>query len=168
MILNCKQSMRIACIFFVFLVVFLIPMEIYSQILPDSTIQIPKSSMTNSDLNLGMALFRTIFSFAAVTVLLIATLYGIKWMKKKVQSGTGDNQMLGIIATITLGPKKSVHLIKVIDRILVIGATEGNMSFLTELTKEEIDIFNTKYKIHEHFATTLANRLKRTGGEQKL
>lgn len=42
-----------------------------------------------------------------------------------------------IFATIPLGPKNSIHVIEVAGKVLIIGATEQNISFLQEVTDVE-------------------------------
>ena len=85
----------------------------------------------------GMIL-KSIFSLSVVVVLII----GFVWfMRKFVYNRSGSNISNGlvkVISTTFIAPKKSIHLVKIMDRILVIGITENQMQALAEFKEEEI------------------------------
>ena len=82
-------------------------------------------------------LVRTVLSLLAV----LAVMAGIVVVVKKyvyrggaTRSSTVEVEVLGHRV---LAPKRSVHVLKVLDRIIVVGVTEGGMTLLTELNDEE-------------------------------
>ncbi len=116
-----------------------------------------------SEINLTLLVIRTFGSLVLVLVLLGLTIYGIRWLQKKSRSTIGNIRKLGVVDSLSLGPKKSVHLVKIMDRVLVIGVAENSMSFLTELSRDEADQFlhDPAGKQQLGFTSMLANQIDR-------
>ena len=75
----------------------------------------------------GGGLVRTIVGLAVV----IAVIYGLTWVLRQVKrsreagaSGTG----LAALATLPLGPNRSLHLVRAGDEIVLVGAGEGGVT----------------------------------------
>jgi flagellar protein FliO/FliZ len=75
----------------------------------------------------------------AMVVVIVCIYGGIFLLKKLSQRRIGGSrgQLLEVIETAGVGPKKVVTLVKVADRALVIGITDTNISLLTEFTAEQ-------------------------------
>lgn len=71
--------------------------------------------------------------------LIVALLYGVLLLVKKYQfKGTRINQEnLKVLSTIMLMPKKYLSVVKVNDKILILGLSEQNITLLQELKSED-------------------------------
>lgn len=83
-----------------------------------------------------------------VTIGVVGLFLGFVFGLKKIQSSQAMSRLLGksgiskstpmkIIATHSLGPKKSLMMVKVQDRTLVLGVSEEQMTLITEITDQE-------------------------------
>jgi len=72
-------------------------------------------------------------------VIVIACIYGGIWLLRKGMNRTGGTvgRTLEVLETTGVAPKKTVSLIRVADKAVLIGVTESGISLLTELTPEE-------------------------------
>ena len=70
-------------------------------------------------------------------VVVIACIYGgiylLRRMMGRRHSGRGGAGLLQVLETAHLGPRKSVSLVRVADKSVLVGVTEGQISVLTEL-----------------------------------
>ena len=134
----------------------------------DSTgVDFSNSQVTN-DMNFGKVLLRTILSLLLVILLLVVFIAGIKWLQTRTQSGYSKIKSMSINETITLGPKKQLFLVTVLDRVLLIGASENNLSLILEMTEDEKKkISGKKPGKHHSFSKTLANQVAKISGVQK-
>jgi flagellar biosynthetic protein FliO len=48
----------------------------------------------------------------------------------RIASGSGS---LKVVGTLFLEPKKGIYLVKIVDRMLILGVTEGNISILEKV-----------------------------------
>ncbi len=81
----------------------------------------------------GMAL-GVFLKLALVIALIYASLYLLRrW--KGILPGAPVRQ-LAVMETLRLSPRQSLHLVKVSDRLVLIGATDQNLSLLTEVKGE--------------------------------
>ena len=77
---------------------------------------------------------------SALIVVLCAVYLGLYLLKRLMnarQGGRGGSQLLEVIQTTYVGPKKSLSLVRVADRAVLVGVTEQNISVLTELDADE-------------------------------
>lgn len=138
----------------------------YAQI--DSTVVDHANSQAANEMNFGKVLLRTIFSLILVILLLVVFIAGIKWLQTRTQSGYSKLRSMSIQETITLGPKKQLFLVTVLDRVLLIGASENNLSLILEMTEEEKKKIFGKKPVKTHsFSKTLANQIAKISGVQK-
>ena len=95
------------------------------------------SLMQSQQVNMGTLLLRTVLSLVAVITLLYI---GVFFLKKFVlhKNGSGRaNTSLRVMDSTFLGPKKAVYLVEVVDRILILGVTDSQVSLLSEITDQE-------------------------------
>jgi flagellar biosynthetic protein FliO len=82
-------------------------------------------------------LIKTLFSLAAVLGLMV----GVVFLLKKFVYGTGAPSAAQVDITVlgsrSLSPKKSISVVRVMGKVLVVGLSEQGMSLLTELENEE-------------------------------
>ncbi|NIA29551.1 MAG: flagellar biosynthetic protein FliO [Actinobacteria bacterium] len=120
-----------------------------------------------SQFSFSHAVVRTIAALIFVIVLLFAFVYGVKWLQNKTNLARNAFQIMSVVSSLSLGPKKGVYLIKVVNRLLVVGLTDGNISLLAELDKDEAQIVNqNSTKNPKPFASALAAQLSNFGGSK--
>ena len=92
-----------------------------------------------SNPNMGTLLLKTFGSFIAIIFLIFLVVYLMKkfYLGKK-DPRVGSNQ-LKHIGSLFVAPKKTVNLVKVGKKVIVLGVTENNINCLTELSEEEFD-----------------------------
>ena len=92
----------------------------------------------------GFSPLRMLASLMGVVLLLGAALFGLKkiaasrsrdgavgrWVRKSL--GRGE-KVIEVVATHHLGPKKSIHMVKVAGRTLVLGVADDSINLITEL-----------------------------------
>jgi flagellar biosynthetic protein FliO len=80
---------------------------------------------------------KAIFSLIFVLVFMGLVLFLLKkymFSKTRTPSAGADMQILG---TLVLHPKKSIHIIKVANKFLVVGVTDSSIHSLSEFSEEE-------------------------------
>ncbi|MDR1489392.1 MAG: flagellar biosynthetic protein FliO [Desulfovibrio sp.] len=87
--------------------------------------------------------WRGYFGALAMLCLLVALLWGLLWLIRKRGIAPGlfasQGDMLRVENRLSLGPKKWILAIRCLDRHLIVGVTERNISLLTELFCEEAE-----------------------------
>jgi len=148
------------------LVAWLLPSWSYAQV--DSTIVDQSNNHLANEMNFGKVLLRTIVSLVFVIVLLVVFVAGMKWLQNRTQSGYTKLKTMSIQETLTLGPKKQLFLVNVLGRILLIGASENNLSLIVEMSEEEKKKISVKKGgKQQSFSKTLANQVAKISGIQK-
>jgi flagellar biosynthetic protein FliO len=128
-----------------------------------------ESPQQSQDVHFGKALFRTTVSFALVILLLVLFLYGIRWIQRKSQTAMDGNVPFKVVGTLALAPKKSLHLVRIIDRVVVVGVTDGSLTLITELNSEETaQLPKEPLRSHSSFASALASQLRHISGTRKM
>ena len=89
--------------------------------------------------SVGGMIFKTIISLIFVLALMLLAVFGLKWLHNRTSNSGDVTKQLKIYGSISLGPKKSLCLVQVINRFLVLGVTDTNVSLLSEIT-DEIEI----------------------------
>ena len=72
----------------------------------------------------GGGLVRTIVGLAVV----IAVIYGLTWVLRQVKRSGASGTGLAALATLPLGPNRSLHLVRAGDEIVLVGAGEGGVT----------------------------------------
>ncbi len=78
------------------------------------------------------------FYLFVVTVLIIGTVFILKWMFMNKGGKTYQSSPVKVVNSTFISPKKSVHIIKIAGRVLVVGATDNQINLLTELQENEL------------------------------
>jgi len=81
--------------------------------------------------------FKLIFAVGIIVVLIYFSLWFLNKYVYHRKSLPGQQQ-IEVIGTTPLGPKKFIYLVKVFDRILVLGVTDNQISNLTEIADAEV------------------------------
>jgi flagellar protein FliO/FliZ len=93
--------------------------------LPDSAPKVDASQAAGS--SAGGGLVRTIVGLAIV----IAVIYGLYWVLKQVKASREERvsgQGLGTLATLPLGPNRSLHLVRAGGEVVLLGVGEGGVT----------------------------------------
>lgn len=83
------------------------------------------------------SLFKLISALALVIACIYAGVFLLRRLMGKRYSGNRQNSLLEVLETTYLGPKKTVSLVRVADRAVLIGSSENQISPLAELSPEE-------------------------------
>jgi flagellar biogenesis protein FliO len=81
-------------------------------------------------------LVKTIFSLLAVLALMASIVFVLKKYVYKGQAPNASVVGVDVLGYRMLAPKRSVHVIKVLNKIIVVGVTEGGMTSLGEIDDE--------------------------------
>jgi len=92
------------------------------------------TNSVHSEINL---FFRFIIGLAIVIILLILTLWVLKQVMKLRVSGIADDA-IDVLAIRYVEQRKAIALVRVLNRVLIVGIAESSRSTLGELTSEEI------------------------------
>ncbi len=85
-------------------------------------------------------LMPSVWRLAGALVLVLGLVWVTMWIARRVLRGrlpAGRVADIRILDRVHLAPRRSIELVAVKDRILVLGVTDHTISMLTELTQEE-------------------------------
>jgi flagellar protein FliO/FliZ len=72
-----------------------------------------------------------------IVALIILTLSVLRRFIRPGGTASSGQGALQVIGTLFLEPKKGIYLVKVVDRLLILGVTEGNISILEKVGEEK-------------------------------
>lgn len=84
-------------------------------------------------------LIRMLSALIIVLFAIYAGVYLLRRLTGRRAGGFSGANALHVIQSASVGPKKSVALVRVADRSVLVGVTENQISILTELTEEETE-----------------------------
>jgi len=91
-----------------------------------------------STLDWAGVIARLVLAFVAVAGLA----YGGIWLLRRFVNRSGEgagNGVVSLVATSYVAPKKQISVVRVFDRLLVVGLAETGMTLLTEFGPEEAE-----------------------------
>ena len=98
------------------------------------TTEAMSTTLTNSALP-------SLLRMVSALVIVIACIYGGIFLLRRLmgqrQGRQGQSNILEVLETTSVAPKKTVSLIRVADKAVLVGITETGMSVLTELSPDE-------------------------------
>lgn len=83
------------------------------------------------------ALVKMISALVVVVIAIYGCVYGLKRLAGSRGRRPGEQRLLEVIETTYVAPKKTVSLVRVADKAVLIGVTESQISMLTELNAEQ-------------------------------
>ncbi len=101
----------------------------FAQVSADSSTASPANPQT---INMGWLLLKTIGFLVLIIALIVVSVY---LLKKYVFTGTSrvkDSDWLQVLAQTQIQPKKSLALVKVLDRVVLIGMSDASIQTLAE------------------------------------
>ncbi len=96
-----------------------------------SAVNTPNFYTTKSD-NLGELFYKMMASVILIVILGGAAMYVSKKFLPRIVSQSGKN--IHILETTYLGPRKTMHLLKVGEKKLLIGSTSDSIAMLADVT----------------------------------
>ena len=124
---------------------------LYAQVVNNTTVStgdsiltqpaVPMPATTNSlntELNIFGHFLIVIFGLAVVIILLILTVWVLKQILRFRGSGVADGS-IDVLAVRYIEQKKSIALIRVLKKVMIIGVAENSLTTLGELSPEEIE-----------------------------
>jgi len=102
----------------------------------NSMFDVPGAPIPGSGISLFVAALKVVGALALTLVLMVLAV----WALKKLMGAAAvrsDGDIVTIIELRYLAPKKAVALVKVLDRVLIVGVTDQSLTSLGELTAEE-------------------------------
>ncbi|MFC1781100.1 flagellar biosynthetic protein FliO [Planctomycetota bacterium] len=95
------------------------------------------SENENNILTKWQLFFRLMLAVTITIVLGIAAIYFSRNILPKITKAAGKN--ISVIETVHLGPRKSLHIIEVDNRRILIGSTNENINTIADITKMPFD-----------------------------
>jgi len=87
-------------------------------------------------------------SMVAPLVVVIAgaygTIRGLRYLNRRMARVAGSSGLLEVIETLPLGGSGMLHVVRVGDRVVIVGAGTGGLSLITELSAEEAELVLTR------------------------
>jgi flagellar biogenesis protein FliO len=106
---------------------------------------------------------RVLAALTLVIVLIVATVWGLKliWDKKGLTLQGEDGKSLRILSSVFIGPRKTIHLVEVGKRILVVGVGNEEIHPLDVITDPE-EVEDLKKSSRQGFPVLLEKILHRS------
>jgi len=112
----------------------------HNSVLADQT-QETLDGNTTAQLGSSTSVMPSLFRIVCALVVVIGSIYGGLYLLKKMMgkryAGARHLGNLEVLETIHIAPRKTVTLLRVGEKSVLVGSTEGNMSLLSELDNAE-------------------------------
>ncbi len=131
---------------------------------PEAPPAVPASPSYQSS---AMAIVKMLGALALVIVCIYGGLHLVKKSMGRMQRQAGRSKMIEVLETQYVGPKKAVSLVRVGNRAVLLGVTDGTINVLTELTPDELVIQGTEVSatLASPVKVNFAASLKKAAGE---
>lgn len=97
-------------------------------------------------------------SFVIVLVLIGVFFVFLKWRYSGFSGFKGNKKYIKVIEQAALGPKKYIYLVKVLDKIIVVGASNEGMYLLSEMVaSEKEELLEQAEEVGGSFANFIKN-----------
>ena len=103
-----------------------------------------RTSSSEAQASLATAIPRLVFSLLAVAALLYGCLWGLRRLSRASRGRLGRNGYLEVVGSLPLGQRQTVHLVRVLDRLLVIGVAREEMRLLAHLPANSLQAHVTE------------------------
>ncbi|MBI5948328.1 MAG: flagellar biosynthetic protein FliO [Chloroflexi bacterium] len=72
-----------------------------------------------------------------VVIIIAASIAGLRWWARRASAPRSTSGFLKVVDTLAIGSGRTVHLVALGERVIVVGATAQNLSLLGELSEDE-------------------------------
>jgi flagellar biosynthetic protein FliO len=79
---------------------------------------------------------KTIFSFSVVVILMFGFLYALRKFYLKIPNPSSLS--MKIYARLQIQPKKSIYIVRILNKVLILGIAENSISILSEINDPEM------------------------------
>jgi flagellar biosynthetic protein FliO len=79
---------------------------------------------------------KTIFSFSVVVILMFGFLYALRKFYLKIPNPSSLS--MKIYARLQIQPKKSIYIVRILNKVLILGVAENSISILSEINDPEM------------------------------
>ena len=136
--------------------------ECFAAVNPDSTIGLLSDS-ARTEVNLIMQTIKVLVALGITIVLLVLALWVLKKVLRLRGSGGADGRVVEVLEIQHIDPKKTIALVRIMDRVLIVGCAENSMTGLGELTGSEIERLNLRMSTEPGVFKSLFDRLTGEG-----
>jgi flagellar biosynthetic protein FliO len=102
-----------------------------------TTVPADQQAVPESNTGMAGAVAKMVSALAVVIAAVFGGLYLLRKLMGKRTSKTGRSDVLDVIQTTYLGPHKTISLVKIGNRSVLVGVTETQIATLTELSEAE-------------------------------
>lgn len=74
---------------------------------------------------------------ALVIVIMAASIAALRWWARRASGPRSGTGFLRVVDTLAVGNGRTIHLVAIGSRVIVVGATQQNIAYLNELTPDE-------------------------------
>ncbi len=85
----------------------------------------------------GSELISLAWRLGLVIVIIGVSIVGLRWWARRTSGPRSVTGFLRVVDTLQVGSGRTIHLVALGDRVIVVGATAQSMAFLNELDAEE-------------------------------
>jgi len=112
-------------------------------------------------------LFSLLWRFALVGVAMAAAVAGLRWWTKRAASPRSTTGLMRVVDTLAVGNGRTIHLLALGERVLVVGATAQTLTYLTELDESTARrVLEGEERRSFRFSRELLRSLGRAEGER--
>ncbi|HPC73941.1 MAG TPA: flagellar biosynthetic protein FliO [Syntrophales bacterium] len=91
-----------------------------------------------------LSILKMLSALALVLGLMVVAMYFLRRFMSKTGGGVENDEFVKIVSTRYLGPKNSIVILDVLDRVIVVGVTNQQIALLAEIDdRESLDRLKT-------------------------
>ncbi len=119
----------------------------------------------NTSSNTGAAVLQIAYVLVLCILIFVGAYYTSRFIAN-LQNTTSKASNMKILEAISLGPQKTLQLIKIGKEYILIGVSKDTVTFVKEISEEKLDkeLFESK-GINDGFAKHLENFMKKNKAE---
>jgi flagellar biogenesis protein FliO len=95
-----------------------------------------RSSTAGFSLGGGQAV-SLVWRLGLVAVIIGVSIVGLRWWARKTNGPSSSSGFLRVVDTLAISNGRTIHLVALGDRVIAIGATAQQLTYLNELTDDE-------------------------------
>jgi flagellar biosynthetic protein FliO len=84
-------------------------------------------------------IFKLVLSLGLIIGLIYLSTYFLRKLNMRGSTGEVGGGSIKVMGRTFIGPKQCLYVVKIGDKYSVLGATESNINFITDLKKEDAD-----------------------------
>lgn len=113
--------------------------DIVPETLADPADETPASLTTGTGrFSMGPGdLFSLAWRLGLVAIIVALAVIGLRWWGRKTSGPSSTTGFLRVVDTLAISNDRTLHLVALGNRVITIGATQQQISFLNELTSDE-------------------------------